>query len=92
MTTGACGPNWMPLKLRILLFGWFFEASCVIHDVGYKEGGDEIRRLVCDWKFLLAMLRDTLKGGKTSVIPKLVAAFVYFIGVRVGGWASFEYK
>jgi hypothetical protein len=87
----ACGAEWMPEKVRSILFGWFFEASCEKHDEGYGEGGNEKRRLVCDLKFLAAMLRDTFRTKSPVMIPKVITAFGYFIAVRLGGWASFNY-
>ena len=39
----GCGPDWVPRKIKSLLFDWFFEASCDKHDAGYAEGGDEAR-------------------------------------------------
>jgi len=92
MSSAACGPAWMPRWLRQKLFGWFFEASCIKHDDGYREGGSELRRLECDWKFLMAMLRDTFNGPTTKVPLKLVVAISFFIAVRVGGPLSFNYK
>ena len=92
MSGAACGPEWMPATIRRKLFGWFFEASCIKHDDGYREGGDEARRLVCDWKFFMAMLRDTSRTKGIVVAPKLGVAISFFLAVRLGGWASFNYK
>ena len=91
MSSAACGPNWMPASMRRKLFGWFFEASCIKHDDGYREGGNEARRLVCDWKFFQAMLRDTVKTKGLMVVPKFGIAVSFFLAVRLGGWGSFNY-
>lgn len=83
----------MPEKIRRALFGWFFEASCIKHDNGYTQGGNELRRLVCDWKFFMAMLRDTAKTKNLTIVPKAGIAVSFFIAVRLGGWyKSFSYK
>ena len=91
MSSAACGPAWMPRWLRQKLFGWFFEASCIKHDDGYREGGSELRRLECDWKFLKAMLRDTVRGNRAQMPIKAVVAVSFFIAVRIGGPFSFRY-
>ena len=54
--SNGCGPQWferfaLTRWFREYLFDWFFEASCNKHDEGYAQGGDEIRRFECDWKF-----------------------------------------
>ena len=90
-THDFCGPRWVPSAVRKALFGWFFEASCLRHDQGYKRGGSEVDRLYMDTKFLMAMLRDTVEGKKYLMPLKMIVAIGFFIAVRVGGWLTFEY-
>jgi hypothetical protein len=92
MTANGCGPAWFPEWLRWLCFGWFFEASCIKHDNGYKQGGDEVRRFECDWKFWLAMRRD-IRRAMVMLRPLLfVVAVVYYLFVRLFGWYFFNHK
>lgn len=88
----ACGPGWLPTPVRKYLFGWFFEASCIKHDDGYREGGSEFRRWVCDYKFLRAMLRDIAKTDDWTAVPKLGVAVGFYTAVAVGGWTLFNYR
>ena len=92
MTGTACGPHWMPQPVNNLLFGWFFEASCIKHDDGYRKGGSEFRRWYCDYKFLRAMLRDTKRTKDWTSIPKLGVAVGFYVAVAAGGWSSFNYR
>jgi hypothetical protein len=92
MSSAACGPNWMPASMRRKLFGWFFEASCIKHDDGYREGGDSKRRKECDKKFLAAMLRDTKRSSVVAKVPKTIVAYGFYAAVRLGGIFSFNYK
>lgn len=92
MSGTACGPNWLPAPVRRYLFGWFFEASCLKHDEGYREGGSEFRRWACDYKFFRAMLRDTGRTSGPSKILKLGVAITFYIIVVTTGWTSFNYK
>ena len=92
MSTGnGCGPEWCPKWIKSLLFDWFFEASCNIHDVGYDIGGDEARRKVCDEKFLAAMKRDTLRKRGLQRLARWVQAYAYYGLVRVFGRFIFNY-
>lgn len=87
----GCGPAWMPRWIKSFLFDWFFEASCNKHDEGYVKGGDELYRFECDWKFWLAMKRDTLrhKGGRRLI--RFTQAILFFLIVRLFGWTRFNY-
>ncbi len=87
----GCGPSWIPCWLTNLLFGWFFKASCNKHDEGYIQGGDEIRRFECDWKFLKAM-RNDINRLKWYGQPLLLVALVYYVLVRMFGWLYFNYR
>lgn len=92
MSGTACGPNWLPAPARKLMFGWFFEASCIKHDDGYREGGSEFRRWECDYKFFRAMLRDTFRTKSWSLVPKFGLAVGFYAAVALGGWTSFNYR
>ena len=90
--SNGCGPTWLPIWIKELLFNWFFEASCNKHDDGYEKGGDEIRRFECDWKFLQAMRRD-IKRIKWYWRPlATIIAYTFFILVRAFGWRYFQYR
>ena len=100
MNQNSCGPKWMEnhavtrwmlWALRNLFLGWFFEASCAKHDVGYKLGGDEIRRFKCDWKFWLAMKSDVRRLPIFARPFAYVVAMFMFAAVRIGGKFSFNY-
>lgn len=88
----GCGPAWMPKILKSILFDWFFEASCNRHDQGYIKGGNEIRRFECDWKFWLAMKRDSERYSGVSRYARLVQAKLYYRAVRIFGSRYFNYK
>ncbi len=57
---------------------WFFQdASWQHHDFGYFVGGDRWDRARCDWKFLVAMVRDALSQQNGLSAPfKIPAALV----------------
>lgn len=88
----GCGPVWFPQFLKDWLFNWFFEASCNKHDEGYRNGGDEVRRFECDWKFWQAMKRDTLKQRGLKRFIRWLQALLFFMFVRTLGWTRFNYK
>ena len=81
----------MPRRLTWLFFGWFFEASCDKHDVGYGKGGDEVRRFECDWKFVCAMFRDAARLKWYAQLLAYPVAVLFFVLVRLFGWAHFNY-
>lgn len=87
----GCGPSWIPRKVTWIFFGWFFEASCDKHDVGYRQGGGEIRRFECDWKFLQAMRRDINRLKWYWRPLAFTAALIFFALVRSLGWTQFNY-
>ncbi len=89
--SNGCGPSWLPQALTDALFNWFHEASCDRHDSGYKQGGDEIRRFECDWKFYQAMRRDTLRQRGLMRPIYWAQALAYFALVRAFGWMQFNY-
>lgn len=89
--SNGCGPAWLPRWLTRALFDWFFEASCDKHDEGYAQGGDEVRRFECDYKFWQAMRRDTLRQrGPVRLVCWLQAA-AFFSMVRLFGRSRFNY-
>ena len=87
----GCGPSWMPRKIAWLFFGWWYEASCDKHDVGYNKGGDEVRRFECDWKLLLAMLSDATRLKWYARLLAYPVAILFFVLVRLFGWIYFNY-
>ncbi len=87
----GCGPEWVPRKLKSLLFDWFHEASCAKHDEGYEEGGDEARRKICDKKFYESMKRDSNKHRGLSRLVRRTQAIIFYNLVRIGGKNSFNY-
>ena len=84
-------PQWLLEAAKRLLFNWFFEASCSKHDEGYYKGGNECRRFECDWKFWLAMRRDTLRYKGIKRLVRWVQAITFFVLVRGFGWIRFNY-
>lgn len=89
--SNGCGPSWLPSFIKELLFNWFHEASCDKHDEGYEQGGDEVRRFECDWKFWLAMHRDTLRLKGVKRWLAWMHAVLFFAFVRLLGWVQFNY-
>lgn len=54
---------------------------CAKHDVAYEEGGNEWDRLAADRQF-----RDCIRSHNRPVVAK-----IYYAGVRLFGWAFFNY-
>ncbi len=92
MSANGCGPAWMPLWLKQMLFNWFFEASCNKHDHGYGQGGNEVRRFECDWKFALAMHRDMKRLSWHLKPLACLTGLLFYLLVRNLGWLQFRYK
>jgi hypothetical protein len=90
-TVNGCGPAFLPVWFKKLLFNWFFEASCNKHDEGYAEGGSELRRWECDFKFFRAMVRDASKLAPPLIPLALVEAVVFYLLVIMFGWTRFNY-
>lgn len=95
------GPYWLPDRLRQMITktaSWFFkDASWRHHDFGYAVGGDRWDRARCDWKFLIAMLRDALSHpliwSPIAAPTALLMSLVLFLAVRIGGqFGSFKYR
>lgn len=91
-SSNGCGPSWMPRRIKAILFNWFFEASCDKHDQGYTKGGNELRRWVCDARFLLAMLRDARSVPAYFRPFALIEAVMFYIIVASLGWTRFNYR
>lgn len=85
-----CGPKALFIKPpRVVLF----EASCKLHDEGYEEGGNELRRLICDLFFYTHMLNDINKFTNWyATLFYFLWASLYFVLVRLFGWWYFNYK
>lgn len=103
------GPFWLSGRARNLITGaasWFFrDASWRHHDFGYCVGGDRWDRARCDWKFLVAMLKDavTQQASGDTIAEEIEAyskaviavgiSLLFYVAVRVGGqFGSFEYR
>ncbi len=101
------GPYWLPGPVRRFITktaSWFFkDASWRHHDFGYAVGGDRWDRARCDWKFLVAMVKDAVSQDPGSgamgfvrlfAVPlAIVLSVVFYLAVRVGGqFGSFEYR
>lgn len=70
-----------------------FNASCKIHDDNYEQGGNRFDRLTADVGFFWRMVSDCNKQETLKLKRKAVyIAVLYFILVRMFGWASFNYK
>lgn len=78
----GCGPkgNFVPVP------DFLFTASCDHHDFRYWRGGIELDRLAADNEFLYAMLAD---AGECHEMQ--VAAYTYYLAVRVFGAVCFHY-
>lgn len=91
-TGNGCGPEWLNKRIKDLLFNWFFEASCDKHDKGYGRGGDEARRVRCDYAFLAAMIKDVSQLKFYQRPFALCLAVLFFFIVRTLGWVRYNYK
>ena len=87
------GPYWLPDWARAGITStacWFFkDASWRHHDFGYVVGGDRWDRARCDWKFLIAMLRDAITQPRltwpvAAPVAVLISLFFY-VNVRLFG-------
>jgi len=87
----GCGPEKWPDWFKVMLFNWFFEASCNKHDEGYTEGGDEARRKVCDDKFLAAMKRDVKRLPFWKRPVARITMWSFYGVVRRYGKSNFNY-
>jgi len=89
------GPAWFPGWLRNLTTAlcnhFFFEASYQRHDHGYEKGGNEIDRINCDGRFLIAMRRDVCRSKWFLKLVAWLFCYGFYILVRLGGRQSFNY-
>lgn len=76
-----CGPGDLTSRATEL-----FPESCKEHDEDYGKGGFFLDKIFVDVKFLHNMLEENRKTGKGSI----KMAFVYFIGVLIGGLFSWK--
>ena len=76
------GPVWMR---RLLPYRWQFDAAGREHDKWYDIGGESYARLMYDLRFFADMV-SWCENWK-----QLLMAHVYFIAVRMFGWAFFRY-
>ena len=90
---GACSGFWKWFRPPHYKF---FKEECNRHDLAYDIGGNRIDRKIAD----LILYRDMIKLVKEyfykrkplSKLWYLILCKVYYIGVRLGGWLSFNYK
>ena len=89
------GPEWFPNWLRTLITNlassFFIEASWQHHDWGYGKGGNEIDRINCDGRFLIAMRRDVCRVKRPLLPVAWLFCYGFYIAVRFGGRKSFNY-
>ncbi len=89
------GPHWFPNVLRRWITDFcsqfFREASWRRHDYGYHRGGSELHRIRCDGLFLVAMRRDVYRSPWYWKPLTWLLAHLFYIAVRLFGWASFNY-
>ena len=67
------------------------EASWQRHDHGYHRGGTEIERINADGRFHIAMRRDVCRAVWYVKPIAWVLCHSFYIAVRLGGRASFNY-
>lgn len=73
------------------------DASWRHHDFGYAIGGDEFDRIRCDWKFLVAMMRDSVSQPRRTWLVAaplaMMLSLFFFLAVLLMGWnGSFRYS
>lgn len=76
------GPEWMR---RWLPYRWQFDSAARKHDLWYDTKGDGWARKLDDLLFLY----ECLKVSKTSL--QRLFAYLYFLLVRMFGWAFYRY-
>ncbi len=86
------GPWWFPAWPRRMLTAvagrYFTEADWGRHDYGYATRA--ATRAHCDLRFLQAMLRDASgQPGAARAVTAAVIALVFWVLVRLFGWASY---
>ena len=92
---GACKGFWKFLN-PLLPQHNFFKEECNKHDVDYEIGGDKKDKLKADLTLLYNMkLKTKLYFYKRKWFSKqwyIIIAYLYYIGVRVGGNNNFNFK
>jgi hypothetical protein len=71
-----------------------FTDACAEHDECYGGGGSEADRRACDEQFLMNMqvsCNEMWPGQLRKRFSCYSIALTYFLGVRLGGWAFFDY-
>jgi len=90
---GACGGFWKWFKPP---HSNFFKDECNTHDSLYSIGGNSIDRYIADLLLLKYMLKKVseyyYKRKPVSRYWFYVICTCYFIGVRLFGYSSFNYK
>jgi hypothetical protein len=71
-----------------------FSVACMGHDTCYGTPGTEQDRRACDQAFLDAMLASCDAKWTSQIIRRsgcYSIAYTYFLAVRIGGWAFYDY-
>lgn len=80
-----------------IVFGFPFYKACKYHDFHYRGrkplGNDEpLPRSKADMHFLIRLLKIVNENSKNFIHRAfgILAALVYYIGVRICGWISYD--
>jgi hypothetical protein len=87
-----CGNNVVDVPDTGYLFD--FGGACMGHDDCYSEPGTEQDRRACDQAFLADMLASCDSKWPTQIFRRsgcYSVAYTYFLAVRIGGWAFYDY-
>jgi hypothetical protein len=71
-----------------------FNFACAVHDDCYEGGGSEEDRTACDDEFLANMRTSCDEMWPGQLFKRYSCysvAITYFLGVRIGGWAFWDY-
>ena len=72
-----------------------FSSACMAHDDCYEEPGTEQDRRACDRAFLADMLASCDEMWPKQILRRsgcYSVAYTYFLAVRLGGWAFYDYE
>ena len=68
-----------------------FTDACAQHDACYADPGTEQTRKQCDDAFLEDMLDSCDQQQRWKRFSCASRAYTYYLGVRIGGWAFYDY-
>lgn len=86
----TCGPQKTMPWLSKLIPNLIFVDACNVHDTLYKRGGDKEKRKNADKIFLHTMIDQCNKRSGLSSLGYKMAAYIYYISVRIFGWVFFK--